>query len=50
MIFLSRCIAGGWNVTLNEESADVNKDGRVNMADVILLRRYLAGGWNIELK
>lgn len=30
-------------------AADVNRDGHVNSADVILLRRYIAGGYGVEL-
>ena len=30
-------------------AGDLNKDGRVNLKDVVLLRRYIAGGWNVTL-
>ena len=46
---LSRYLAGGWNVTIDEQSSDVNKDGSIDLKDVIVIRRYLAGGWNITL-
>ena len=26
---------------------DVNKDGVINLKDVVVLRRYLSGGWNV---
>ena len=38
-----------WDVTINEKAADVNKDGSLDLKDLVILRRYLAGGWNIEL-
>lgn len=28
---------------------DLNKDGEINLKDVVLLRRYIAGGWNVTL-
>lgn len=43
-------IAGGWDTNLPQKSADVNKDGAVNLKDVLLLRRYITGGWNVTLK
>ena len=46
---LSRYLAGGWNVTVNEKNADVNGDKSVDLKDVALIRRYLAGGWNVTL-
>ena len=50
VITLSRYLAKGWNVQVDEPEADVNKDGGVDLKDVILLRRYLAGGWNVEMQ
>ena len=46
---LRRFLAGGWNVSINEEKADVDGDGEVGPKDVTVLRRYLAGGWGIKL-
>ena len=46
---MTRYLAGGWNVTVNEENADVNGDKKVDLKDVVLLRRYLAG-WNVTLQ
>ncbi len=46
---LRRSLAGGWNVTINEEKADVSADGKVDAKDVTVLRRYLAGGWGVTL-
>ena len=37
-------------MTINEEKADVNKDGEINLKDAFLIRRFLAGGWNVILK
>ena len=45
-----RRLAGGWNVTIDEDAADVNGDHKVDLRDVVILRRYLAGGWNITLQ
>ena len=39
----------GWNVTLNTDAADVNRDGKVNIRDLGLIQQYL-NGWNVELK
>lgn len=38
-------IAGGYDITINENSADVNADGVVNSKDTRRLRRYMAGGY-----
>ena len=46
---VSRSLAGGWNVTIDEDNADVNGDKHVDLKDVVLLRRYLAGGWGVTL-
>ncbi len=46
---LSRALAGGWGVTIDEAAADVNRDGMVDLRDVVLLRRSLAG-WDVELE
>lgn len=46
---LRRQLAGGWNVIINEEKADINQDGEINAKDVTMLRRYLAGGWGVVL-
>ena len=50
VVLLRRYIAGGWNVTVDEDIADVNSDKTVNLKDVVLLRRYIAGGWDVALK
>ncbi len=47
---ITRKLAGGWSITINEENADVNGDKKVDLKDVVLLRRYLAGGWNVTLQ
>ena len=49
VIKMRRYIAGGYDVTVNENAANVNCDASVNMTDVILLRRYVAGGYGIVL-
>ena len=46
---LRRSIAGGWNVTVDANAADLNSDGNVNLKDVTLLRRFIAGGWGVTL-
>ena len=46
---LTRYLAGGWNVTLDETVADVNDDLVVDLKDVVLIRRFLAEGWDVEL-
>ena len=47
---ISRYLAGGWDVEIDERNADVDGDGRLTLRDIVLIRRYLAGGWNVELK
>ncbi len=49
VISIRRCLTGGYNLTINKNAADVNKDGEVDVRDVVVLRRYLAGGYGIEL-
>lgn len=49
VILVRRFLAGGYDVTINENAADVNGDTSINMLDVIIFRRYLAGGWDVEL-
>ena len=34
---------------LDPQAGDLNRDGQVNLKDVVLLRRYIAGGWDVEL-
>lgn len=46
---ISRYLAGGWGVTVDEENADVNGDKKVDLKDTVLLRRSLAGGWDVTL-
>lgn len=50
VVILSRYLAGGWNVQIDESAADANADGSVDLKDVTLIRRYLSGGWNVVLK
>lgn len=47
---ITRWLAGGWNVTINETNSDVNRDEEINLKDVVLIRRFLAGGWNVVLR
>ena len=47
-VLISRYLAGGWDVTINEVNADANGDGTVDLRDVVLIRRYLAN-WKVEL-
>ncbi|MBE6741410.1 MAG: hypothetical protein E7570_03815 [Ruminococcaceae bacterium] len=49
VILIRRFIAGGYDVTINENAANVNGDTRINMTDVIYIRRFIAGGWDVEL-
>ncbi|MBQ7542080.1 MAG: DUF4091 domain-containing protein [Clostridia bacterium] len=49
VVSLTRFLAGGWNVTVDEGAADVDGDGLLSLKDVVLLRRYIAGGWGVEL-
>ena len=49
VVLISRWLAGGWNVTLDETVADVNDDLVVDLKDAVLIRRYLAGGWGVTL-
>ena len=49
VVLITRSIAGGWNVRIREEQADVNADGIIDLKDVVLIRRFLAGGWNVAL-
>ena len=41
--------AGGYGITLDPTAADLNGDGIINTADVVLIRRYIAGGYGIVL-
>ena len=50
IIIISKYLAGGWGISLNESNSDVNGDGNINIADLVTISRYLAGGWGIELK
>jgi hypothetical protein len=40
---------GGYGITLDPTAADLNGDGVINTADVVLIRRYIAGGYGIVL-
>ena len=42
MIFLRRYLAG-WNVTINEQAANIDGKGGINNSDAIYLARHLAG-------
>ena len=46
---LSRYVVGGYGVTAQEVSADLNGDGKLNARDEVLLQRYLAGGYGVKL-
>ena len=50
VVVITRWLAGGWNVTINETNSDVNRDGVVDLKDAVLIRRFLAGGWNVVLR
>ena len=45
---LTRYLAGGWGVTVDESNADVDGDGVLTLRDLTLLRRFLAG-WDVVL-
>ena len=47
---ITRYLAGGWGVTIDESAADVNADHQVDLKDVVLIRRYFAGGWGVTLQ
>lgn len=49
IVCLSRFIAGGWDIEVDERNSDVNADGSIDLKDVVLIRRYLAGGWGVVL-
>ena len=46
-VMISRCLAGGWDVTINPVNADVNGDGILDLKDIVQIRRFLAGGWGV---
>lgn len=46
---LRRALAGGYGITVDQDSADVNCDDTADLKDVTHLRRALAGGYGIEL-
>lgn len=50
VVVITRWLAGGWNVKINETNSDVNHDGVVNLKDAVLIRRFLAGGWGVVLQ
>ena len=37
------------SITITNTVGDVNNDGKINLADVIVLRRYLAGGYGVTI-
>nr|MCR5123485.1 hypothetical protein [Ruminococcus sp.] len=48
-IMLMQKIVASWNIdksTYNEEAADVNADGNIDLEDLILLQKKVAG-WNV---
>ena len=47
-VMMSRYLAGGWDITINEVNADANGDGTVDLRDVVLIRRFLAN-WKVQL-
>lgn len=49
VLLMRKSIAGGWEVTVNEDALDVNCDGKINNIDVLLLRKFIAGGWGVTL-
>ena len=50
VVLTRRHIAGGYEINIEEEVADVNKDATVDVTDVVLIRRYITGGYEVELK
>lgn len=50
VLMLRKYIVGGYGIVLDENVADVDKNGKVNMMDLILLRKYVVGGYDVELK
>ena len=50
VVMITRYLAGGWNIKIDNTVADVNADGNVDLKDVTVLRRHLSGGWNVTLK
>ena len=50
VILIRRFIAGGYNVTIDENAADVDGNGVINTTDVILIRRCIAGGYDVVLR
>ncbi|MBR6313459.1 MAG: hypothetical protein IKR49_02325 [Clostridia bacterium] len=50
VVVITRWLAGGWSVTINEVNSDVNRDSVVDLKDAVLIRRFLAGGWNVVLR
>ena len=50
IITLRRYVAGGYDITVNEDALDTNGDGEVDVRDIVVLRRFIAGGYDIELK
>jgi len=48
-VMIRRWLVGGWNVTINEDNADVDGDSCVTVKDVILIRRYLSEDWDVSL-
>ena len=46
---LRKFISGDYGVTINEDAADVNKDGILNAKDITILRKYISGDYGIVL-
>ena len=49
VILIRRFLAGGYDVTINNDAADVNADTNINTIDIILIRRFIAGGYGVVL-
>ena len=49
VVLITRYIAGGWDIVINIDNADVNNDGVLSLKDAVLIRRYIAGGWGVIL-
>lgn len=49
---LRKYIVGGYGIVVDENVADVDNNGKVNMIDLDLipLRKYVVGRYDIELK
>ena len=48
LVFLQQYL-NNWEVTIDENTANVNGDEKINMKDLVLLQQYL-NNWDVELK